>query len=87
MRVIEITESKAEKMSELVEDILLAGGELMHCLSKMEDGYYGERGSDSGSRYTGGGVKMRHHDMEYDDDERYDRAMYGERRGRMRRMR
>lgn len=49
-RVIEITEKKINKLSSLVEDMLLAGGELMHCITKMEDEFYGERrGSDGGS--------------------------------------
>ena len=38
-------------MSSLVEDMLLAGGELMHCISKMEDEYYGERRVSDGGRY------------------------------------
>lgn len=45
-KVIERTEKKIDKMSSLVEDMLLAGGELMHCISKMEDEFYGERRSD-----------------------------------------
>ena len=60
--VIEIAESKVDKMSEYVEDMLWAGGELMHCLEKMKgehegygerDGYRGGRqgGSSYGSRY------------------------------------
>ena len=43
--MIEISESKVEKMSEYVEDMLWAGGELMHCLEKMKgESGYGERG-------------------------------------------
>ena len=58
MYMIEISDSKVDKMSEYVEDMLWAGGELMHCIEKMksEHGGYGERegrqgGSSYGSRY------------------------------------
>lgn len=50
-RVIEITEKKINKLSSLVEDMLLAGGELMHCISKMEDEFYGERRGSGGGSY------------------------------------
>lgn len=43
MKVVEISEKKIDKMSELVEDMLLAGGELMHCITKLSDEMYGER--------------------------------------------
>lgn len=80
-KVIEITERKLDKMSELVEDMLLAGGELMHCLSKMEDEYYGERRSTDTSRYG-----ERHHDRDRDRDDWNEademRRMIGERRRR-----
>lgn len=60
--VIEISDSKVDKMSEYVEDMLWAGGELMHCIEKMKSEHegYGERegyrggrqgGSSYGSRY------------------------------------
>lgn len=43
--IIEITEDKLDKMGEYVEDMLWAGGELMHCIEKMKGGHgYGERG-------------------------------------------
>ena len=49
--VIEITESKVEKMSVYVEDMLWAGGELMHCLEKIkEESSMGERGGSYGNR-------------------------------------
>lgn len=51
-RVIEITEKKINKLSSLVEDMLLAGGELMHCITKMEDEFYGERRGSDGGRYN-----------------------------------
>lgn len=94
MKVIEITESKMEKMSGLVEDMLLAGGELMHCLTKMSDEMYGERsGSRSGGRYSGDmyGARemygMRGHDRMEEDNEWREPAMYGERRRHYPRMR
>ena len=71
MKVIEITESKMNKLSSLVEDMLMAGGELMHCLSKMEDDLYGERNPDGYDRYE----PMR-------DSRMRDDRMYGERRRR-----
>lgn len=82
-KIIEITNSKVKKMSDLVEDMLLAGGELMHCLSKMEDEMYGER-SREGDRYR---MNMRHHDERDDERGLDDDMMYGERRRYIRRMR
>lgn len=61
--IIEISDSKIDKMSEYVEDMLWAGGELMHCLEKIkgEQGYghrggYGMRSGQGsqGGRYSGG---------------------------------
>ena len=84
-RVIEITEKKINKLSSLVEDMLLAGGELMHCISKMEDEFYGERRS-SGSMDGMGGSRYgeRRHDYDHDDWDEADemRRMIGERRRR-----
>ena len=52
MYMIEISDTKVDKMSEYVEDMLWAGGELMHCLEKMKgESGYGHRESSSGSRY------------------------------------
>lgn len=48
MKVIEISEKKIDKMSELLEDMLLAGGELMHCITKLSDEMYGERSQMDG---------------------------------------
>lgn len=88
MKIIEITDSKIEKMSDLVEDVLLAGGELMHCLTKMSDEMYGERGG--GNRQSGRYGDMygnREREWESDDDMGYRSPMYGERRRYTRRMR
>lgn len=83
-RVIEITEKKINKLSNLVEDMLLAGGELMHCISKMEDEFYGERrGSDVGSYYGNRyGNRMPMHDEDDWDESEEMRRMIGERRRR-----
>lgn len=87
-RVIEITESKVDKMSNLVEDMLLAGGELMHCLTKLSDEMYGERGGGDygngyGNRYgsmSGERMPMRDNGDWNEADEM--RRMIGERRKR-----
>lgn len=61
--MIEITESKLDKMSGLTEQMLRAGGKLMQCLDEMSGeggarGYMGERdGGRYGNRY--GDVMMR----------------------------
>lgn len=36
MKVIEITEESADKMSELAEEMLVAGGKLMRCIESMK---------------------------------------------------
>lgn len=95
-KVIEITESKVDKMSNLVEDMLLAGGELMHCLTKLSDEMYVERGGNMGSggmsgnrggygdrsRYAGMSGNRMSDDYDDDDDWRMMRDMIGERRAR-----
>ena len=99
--VIEISDSKVDKMSEYVEDMLWAGGELMHCIEKMKGEHgYGEREGYShegrsyrkdmmGNRY---GMRSRYDnygqrgDYGYKEDEDWDdEEMMGERRGRRRR--
>lgn len=89
MYMIEISESKIDKMSECVEDMLMAGGELMHCLEKLkEESGMGERGGSYGNRGDYGGRSMMgsrggygNRDDEWDDDD----EMMGERRRRSRR--
>lgn len=96
MMMIEISESKLDKMSDYVEEMLWAGGELMHCLEKMKGGSeWGERGSygnrgGQGGRYSGGSSSYGSRGMGYRDvedweemDERDDEMM--ERRGGHRR--
>lgn len=91
--LIEISDSKFDKMSEYVEDMLWAGGELMHCLEKMKDehGYghrdeYGEDEHKGKHQYSRSmmGSRSRYGYMGYKDDEWEDDEM-GERRGRRRR--
>jgi len=85
-KVVEITEKKVDKMSSLVEDILLASGELMHCITKMEDDFYGERRGSDGGRYGRRmpmNVGMRDDDYDRDMDESDEiRHMINERRRR-----
>jgi hypothetical protein len=92
--MIEISESKVEKMSEYVEDMLWAGGELMHCLEKMKgESGYGERGGmnyrehEEYGRYGkhSGGMNERYPYMGMRDDEDYEDEMNERRGGRRRR--
>ncbi len=54
MKIIEITPKKAEEMSNLVEEMLMAGGKLMSCIERLKEESYNERGSygERGSRYN-----------------------------------
>lgn len=90
MTVIEINESKFDKMSEYTEKMLKYGGKLMSCLEELgeEHGYghrggYGNRYDDEySSRYGMGRYGMGYRDDEdWDDDD----EMMGQRRGRGRR--
>ena len=93
MYMIEISDTKVDKMSEYVEDMLWAGGELMHCIEKMKGEHgYGEREGYShegrsyrkdmmGSRYDNYGMRG---GMGYKDDEWMDEDEMHERRGRRR---
>ena len=61
--LVEISDSKIDKMSEYVEDMLWAGGELMHCLEKMKgESGYGHR-DDKEMNYRGGRYGNRNEDM------------------------
>lgn len=55
MRIIKITESKKEKMTDYAEKMLKYGGKLMQCLEELEEGGMGERDEDD--------------DDDYDDDD------------------
>ena len=77
--MIEISESKVEKMSEYVEDMLWAGGELMHCLEKIkEESEMGERGGSYGNRGGQGGGRYGNRS---DEMEMRERGGYGNRGG------
>lgn len=79
--LVEISDSKIEKMGEYVEDMLWAGGELMHCLEKMkgEEHGYGHRGGSS--RYSGGSNYGMRGGMNYRDEEEWEDDEMNERRG------
>ena len=80
--MIEISESKKEKLSEHIEKALHELGKAMACVEQFggeyghRDGSYGNRYDDMGNR---GGYGMRD-DEDWDEDE-----MMGERRRRSRR--
>lgn len=80
MIMIEIEKSKVEKMSDLAETMLRAGGQMMRCLEDCtDDDSYNER-DDRYEEETMRGDRYRREGRGrgYDDG-------YGERRGRFRR--
>ena len=91
--MIEISESKKEKLSEHIEKALHELGKAMACVEQF-GGEYGQRDGSYGNRYGGGDMGYRHDDEEMrigmrgrmgyrdmeDDDEDF-----GERRGGRRR--
>jgi hypothetical protein len=92
MTVIEINESKFDKMSEYTEKMLKYGGKLMSCLEELgEEHGYGHRGGSYSNRYEPMGGRYSDHGsrygMGYRDDEDWDDddEMMGQRRGRGRR--
>lgn len=59
MYMIEIEESKVDKMSELAEKMLKYGGKLMSCIEELsEESGMGERGSYGNRGGQGGGGSM-----------------------------
>lgn len=64
MKVIEITAKKAEEMSELVEEMLMAGGKLMNCIERLKEESYNERGGRYNDDYNERRGGMRHSDRE-----------------------
>lgn len=77
MKVIEITETKADKLSEHIEEALISLGKAMHCVEEMRDSAYGER--RYGSRDDEGMYGERRGNMryrEYDDDIMAERRVY-----------
>jgi hypothetical protein len=97
--VIEIEESKLDKLADYTEKMLRYGGKMMSCLTEMDE-KYGERSDESygryGSRYgereeygMRGGYSSRGGSMGYreheDWDEDEDEMMHERRGGRRRR--
>lgn len=68
MKIIKITESKKDKMSDYAEKALRSMGKLMQCIEDLDEGSMGERDDDydddwdddddMGSRNGGGGGGM-----------------------------
>lgn len=73
--MIEITDSKVSEMSELVEEMLMCGGKLMHCLENMGNGR-----NRMGRRSPMPDYRDKWNDDDYDED-RYDERHGGGRRG------
>lgn len=79
MAQIIITESKKEKMTDLIEEMLMAGGKLMHCLEELDDDsemnerrYRNGMGMRDGGRYgsRGGYGNRDWDDMDYSGERR-----------------
>lgn len=88
--MIQIEESKKEKLSEHIEKALHEMGKAMAAVEQMGGEYgsrYGERGGSYGSRYDEMGERGRYGSrMGMRDDEDWDDGEdFGERRGRRRR--
>ena len=100
MYMIEIEESKLDKMADYTEKMLRYGGKLMQCITDIDE-KYGERDDEMGdsSRYGSGRMHnrydgsygsrydMRSGSMNYRDDEDWDDEEMHERRGGRRRRR
>lgn len=97
MYMIQIEESKLEKVSEHIEQSLKHMGKAMQCVEEwMEEGSMGQRGgygnrggSSYDSRYGGGSMGQRYpmyggYGMGYKDEEEWEEESMGERRGRRR---
>lgn len=63
MKIMEVTEKKVGKMSDMLEEMLTIGGKLMSCIKDIEEGGHDE---DYGERRN-----MRHEDSDYDYRRRY----------------
>lgn len=81
--MIEISESKKEKLSEHIEKALHELGKAMACVEQF-GGEYGQRGG-YGSRYEDMSERGRYGYIGYRDEEEWDDDDMGERRGRGRR--
>ena len=82
--MIQIEESKKEKLSEHIEKALHELGKAMSCVEQF-GGEYGQRGGSYGNRYDDtsmrGSYGSRGGDMGYREDDVDDDMMWGERRG------
>lgn len=93
MMMIQIEESKLDKVSEYTEKMLKYGGKLMSCLEEMyEESGMGHRGGSYGGRYGerqgghGSGYYGNRGSMGYKDDDDWEEyEEMGERRGGRRR--
>ena len=81
MKIIEITETKMDKLSEHVEQGLRHLGKAMQCIDEwMQEGGMGERGGNYGNRGGQGGYGSRGgYGNRYDEMEMRDRESYGNR--------
>lgn len=82
MRIVQITEKKAEKMAELAETMLQAGGKLMTCIEELREGEWSEEDDHEYGMRRG----MRNEHDYYPEEEREmcrDRERDGMRRGSM----
>lgn len=83
--MIEISESKIEKMSEYAEKMLKYGGKLMSCLEELGDDHMGERdnyGRGGSMGYRSGRDSQGYRgSMGMRDSEDWDDMDMGERRG------
>lgn len=73
--MIQISEEKMDKMSDLTEAMLRAGGQLMSCLDELSGGDgYGNRSDDERWRRE---EERRRREMDDDYGNRYDGGRYG----------
>lgn len=84
--ILEISESKKEKLAEHIEKALHEMGKAMACVEQFgsmgeREGNYGMRGGDMGMRGNYGN-RGYYGNRDDDDDWEYDEPMMGERRGR-----
>lgn len=82
MRIVQITETKVNKMAELVECMLQAGGKLMTCIEELREGEWSE---DEAHEY---GMRrgMRNENDYYPEEDREmrrEKEHYGVRHGSM----